>query len=157
MGRETGHPVPGRPFASQTTWNSWQLAVETSRQRSSSRNQDKPRKDMAGWAWHCTSCECYNFGYRTSCFRCSEPQGNAKFFKTLGPAGKSGSPAPRTPRQQAGNRQSGQPAGGTNRSGEPVNQTRSGPNPPNGKNALLTEQMLQKQIKAVKDDPILKE
>eukprot|EP00971_Amphidinium_carterae_P207073 4108541-Amphidinium_carterae.1 len=62
----------------------------TSRQRSSSRNQDKPKKHMAGWAWRCTSCECYNFGYRTSCFRCNE-------------------------------------------------------------------QMLQKQIKAVKDDPILKE
>eukprot|EP00971_Amphidinium_carterae_P277299 5503332-Amphidinium_carterae.1 len=75
------------------------------RQRSSSRSQDKPRKDMAGWAWHCTSCVCYNFGYRTACFRCREPQGNAKLFKTPGPAGKSGSPAPRIPPQRAHNRQ----------------------------------------------------
>eukprot|EP00971_Amphidinium_carterae_P198666 3942642-Amphidinium_carterae.1 len=142
MGREAGYPVSGRPFASQTTRNSWQLAVETKGDLAStfvSRNQDKFRRDMAGRAWLCTSCECYNFGYRTFCFRCSEPQGNAKLFKTPGPARKSGSPAPHTPRQQADNRQSGRPAGGTNRSGESANQTgrqsaRSGSNPPNGKN-----------------------
>eukprot|EP00971_Amphidinium_carterae_P220072 4368667-Amphidinium_carterae.1 len=36
----------------------------TRRQRSSSHAQDKTRKDMAGTAWDCNACGCYNFGYR---------------------------------------------------------------------------------------------
>eukprot|EP00971_Amphidinium_carterae_P232117 4606386-Amphidinium_carterae.1 len=64
MGRETSRSVLGGTIASQTTRPSWQLAAETKGDFASTfvftqpGPEDKPRKDMAGWAWHCTSCEC---------------------------------------------------------------------------------------------------
>eukprot|EP00971_Amphidinium_carterae_P057272 1132319-Amphidinium_carterae.1 len=109
---------------------------------------------MAGWAWHCTTCECYNFGYRTSCFRCSEPRGNAKLFKTPGPARKSGSPAPNTPKQQASNQKSGQPAGGTNKPGEAASmQGRATAKQNDRTNSAQADQ----GFKEAKDDLVLRE
>eukprot|EP00971_Amphidinium_carterae_P252117 5005693-Amphidinium_carterae.1 len=81
-------------------------------------------------------------------------------FKTSGPASKPGSPAPNMPGQPAGNTKPGQPAGGNNKPGGPANDeqeqpTKSGPNVSNGQSALLTEQILRKQIKAAKHNPVL--
>eukprot|EP00971_Amphidinium_carterae_P214597 4258481-Amphidinium_carterae.1 len=64
---------------------------------------------MVGTSWDCTACGFYDFGYRTSCFKCKGDRGNAKLNKIGGPSRKPGSPAP--------NKKSGQPAGNTNKPG----------------------------------------
>eukprot|EP00971_Amphidinium_carterae_P013368 263593-Amphidinium_carterae.1 len=87
-------------------------------------------------------CGFYNFCYRTTCLACKLDRGNAKINKTGGPSSKPGAPATKP----------GGPAGKAS-----LPPTKTGPNSQSKLGELLTEQLLRKQIKAAKDDPVMTE
>eukprot|EP00971_Amphidinium_carterae_P276686 5490730-Amphidinium_carterae.1 len=97
----------------------------TSRQCSSSRSQDKPRKDMAGWAWHLSRAAMRNFS--------QQDQQGSLVHRVLARQGN---------RQAADSQVHRLEAPTANKAGQQP--TKSGTN---ATNTVLTEQILRRQIK----------